>query len=139
MNGMFAVKAIATFNPGAVLDPYYKARRRWLFQNAAKIRTIARRGMKRRKAVSEVGQPPSAHDGGLRAGILFAVGNESAVIGPELRNSKAAAALEHGGMSTRRDRRGRRVRFRVRPRPFMSPALQAAAPTLPSGWRGVIR
>ncbi len=154
------VKAV-TFDERKVLDPYRKARRRWLFQKAGLIRTITRRSMKKRSGVSSDGQPPSVHEGGLKGGIRFDVGDESAVIGAVPSASRVAELLEKGGnasirffiLGQQRDSRGRfrkgpsivysphapLRRGRYRPRPFMRPALETAAPSLPTGWRGAIR
>ena len=66
------VKAIK-FDERKVLDPYHRQRRRWLFQKAALIRQIARRSMKKRSGVSQAGEPPSVHKGGLKGGLRFAV------------------------------------------------------------------
>lgn len=139
MTGFVGYRGGGKFSPERVLDPYRRQRRRWLFRNAGYIRTIARRSMRRRKKPALPGEPPSIHDGALKAGILFAVGNEKAVIGAVLAKSRAAAALEHGGLSSRITSKGKRKRFVVQAFPFMRPALAKAAPQLPQGWRGVIR
>jgi hypothetical protein len=49
------------------------------------VRTIARRSMRKRKAPSPVGEPPSSHEGSLRNRLFFLWDpqTESVVIGPE--------------------------------------------------------
>ena len=60
----------------------------------------------------------------------------SVVIGPARLSGSTDApeTLEHGGVVTLK-RRGRRIRKRYQPRPFMGPAFDRERPKLPAMWR----
>ena len=69
------------------------------------VRTSARHSILKCKAISEPGNPPSAHTGLLRTFMFFGYdrSQRSVVIGPQRLNQKigdAPHALEHGGVST---------------------------------------
>jgi len=111
------------------------AARRNLSKAGAFVRTAARSSIRKRKAISASGPPPSSHTGLLRKFIFFGydAARRTVVVGPMRLNQKVGAApeaLEHGGRSTvvggRRGRRRKR-RIRIAPRPFMGPAMQKEA------------
>ncbi len=123
------------------------ATRRVFSRFGAFVRTAARHSIRKRKAASKPGQPPSSHTGLLRRLIFFGYdrNRRSVVIGPERLNQKigdAPAALEYGGHSTvveglRSRRRKRRVKITARP--YMGPAFEREIPKLPAMWRQSIR
>jgi hypothetical protein len=135
---LVTVSAKTFFDRPAVQRAAGRFGARWLSRAGAFIMRAARSSMRKRKAVSEPGQPPSVHAGHLKKGIVFGfeAGRKTVVIGPtpawrqassggELRG---ASLLEFGGVVTRRRRNvpsgGRRLRrMRYRARPFMGPAL----------------
>ena len=135
------------FDKAPVLRAADKATRRVLSRFGAYVRTTARHSIRKRKAASRPGRPPSSHTGLLRRFIYFGYdrGRKSVVIGPQRLNQKvgdAPAALEHGGVSTiveglRHRRRKRRVRIIARP--FMGPAFEKEKPKLPSMWANSIK
>ena len=105
-----------------------KATRRVLSKFGAFVRTRARTSIRRRKAASAAGSPPSSHTGLLRRWILFGydAGSRSVVIGPAklggAKGSNAPAALEYGGPAT--NAKGRAIQIGARP--FMRPAFNRA-------------
>ena len=135
------------FDRKRVLRAADRANRRNLSKAGAFIRTAAKHSIRRRKAASAPGSPPSSHTGLLRRFILFGYerSRQTVVVGPMRLNQKAGtapAALEHGGTSvvvegTRRRRRKRRVR--IRSRPYMGPALAKEAPKSPKLWANSVR
>ena len=120
--------------------------RLWLMRMGSFTRTAARQSIRRRKAISKPGSPPTNRTGVLRNSILFglATGGKSVVIGPSADFQKSrttpdkqgAQLLEFGGI-VRREYTGRKAIFRngrlikpgqkmvmnYRPRPYMAPAL----------------
>lgn len=101
---------------------------RGLGHAAASLRLIARRSIRTSKQPASAGSPPHTRRGLIRRAILFSVDKpaQEAVIGPAASIAGPSGdPHEHGG------------RFRGRtydPRPFMGPALEAAAPRLPDNW-----
>ncbi len=135
------------FDTAKVRRAVDKAARATLSKAGAFVRMAARSSIRKRKRISAPGQPPSSHAGLLRRLIFFGydAGSKSVVIGPMRLNQKIGAApeaLEHGGTSTvvegRRGKRRKR-RIRVKPRPFMGPALQKELPKLPKLWAKSVR
>ncbi len=123
------------------------AARRNLSKAGAFVRTAARSSIRKRKAISAPGQPPSSHTGLLRKFIFFGydAARKTVVVGPMRLNQKIGAApeaLEHGGTSIvlggRRGKRRKR-RIRVKPRPYMGPAMQKEAPKFAGLWANSIR
>ncbi len=98
--------------------------RRLLSKIGAYVRQRAKSSIRKRKATSQPGQPPSSHEGTLRKYILFGYdpGKKSVVVGPILFGPKTGAPsrLEYGGPGT--TRKGKAGFWR--PRPFMTPALE---------------
>ena len=52
---------------------------------------------------------------------------------------KAPRTLEEGGQADKRDRRGRRRKIKVEPRPFMVPARDEQLPKLKQMWRDSVK
>ncbi len=135
------------FDNKAVTSRVSKTARRVLSKFGAFVRTTARHSIRRRKAASPPGSPPSSHTGLLKKFIFFGYDSrrESVVIGPERLNQKigdAPEALEYGGSSTiveRRRGRRRKQRVRIKARPYMGPAFEQEKPKLPAMWAGSIK
>ncbi len=130
------------FDRPAVTNAMDRATRRVLSRFGAFVRRGARSSIRKRRAISQPGSPPSSHTGLLKRNIFFVYERQRAnvVIGPILLNSAsdAPALLEHGGNVTRR-RRGKQVRMTYRPRPFMGPAFERERPKLPAMWKDSVR
>jgi hypothetical protein len=123
------------------------ATRKVLSKAGAFIRTAAKSSIRKRKAISAPGQPPSSHTGLLKRFIFFGydADRKTVVVGPMRLNQKIGAApeaLEHGGASTvvtgRRNRRRKR-RIHIKPRPFMGPAMQKELPKFQGLWAQSVR
>jgi len=131
------------FDRRAVAGAVDRGTRRVLSKFGAFVRTTARHSIRKRKAVSEPGQPPSSHVGLLRKLIYFGydAARKSVVIGPTpLRGTaQVPPLLEYGGKARRRGRKGRQVMATYRARPFMGPAFEHEKPRLPALWAGSIR
>jgi hypothetical protein len=130
------------FDRQPVMNAVSRAERRVLSKFGAFVRRRARSSIRKRKAISEPGKPPSSHTGVLRQTIFFVYEPQraSVVIGPvELnRGTEAPRLLEHGGQAVRREGQ-KRVRMTYRPRPFMGPAYEREVPKLPALWRDSVR
>ena len=117
--------------------------RKVLSKFGAFVRTAARHSIRKRKAVSEPGQPPSSHVGLLRKLIYFGYdpSRKSVVIGPTPLHGTAEAPplLEYGGRARRRGRKGHNVMASYRARPFMGPAFEREKPKLPAMWAGSVK
>jgi hypothetical protein len=124
----------AFFDRDAIKKAADRGTRRALSKFGAFVRTRARSSIRKRKAISKPGAPPSSHTGTLRKGILFGydAARKSVVIGPVLLGSQNGAPerLEEGGVGLV-GRRKPRLAF-YRPRPFMGPAFAAELPKAPA-------
>jgi hypothetical protein len=140
------------FDKDVVIRAIDAATRSVLSRFGAFVRRAAKSSIRRRRRVSEPGQPPSSHSGLLRNAIFFSYDKKenSVVIGPELLASGwtgALEALEYGGESrviVRRQRRnqpGTRITrtVTIAARPFMHPALNQELPKLPPMWRASVK
>ncbi len=136
------------FDTKAVKGAVDRATRKVLSKFGAFVRTAARHSIRKRKAVSSPGGPPSSHTGLLRKFIFFGYDRQrrSVVIGPQRLNQKvgdAPHALEYGGTSTLLRQgyggRARKRKIRIRARPFMGPAFEQEKPKLPTMWRNSVR
>lgn len=133
------------FDRKAITSKVDAATRRVLSRFGAFVRTRARTSIRKRKGISLPGGPPHSHTGLIRRFLFFAYDRDrsSVVIGPARLNRvvdpRALPALEYGGASTMEPRRGERRSIRVRPRPFMGPALAKERPQLPRLWRDSVR
>ncbi|MFO0880735.1 MAG: hypothetical protein U0840_25665 [Gemmataceae bacterium] len=136
MKGMF-------FDRAGVQRAVDAATRRVLSRFGAFVMTRSRTSIRTRKGISAPGSPPHSHTGLLRKGILFGydTARQSVVVGPVVGRSGgiASRALEYGGSSVVRNRRGGSQPTRVKSRPFMQPALAAELPGLPAMWRDSVR
>lgn len=120
--------------------------RKTLSKFGAFVRQRARSSIKRRKAISNPGSPPSSHTqsgsgtflDGIKS-IFFAYDSSrrTVVVGPVAFNGGRGIVpglLERGGTVTRREGFGRRNRkgpsrtLHYRARPFMQPAMEAELP-----------
>ena len=131
------------FTSKAVLSATDRATRRVLSKFGAYVRRASKSSIRKRKAISAPGKPPSSHTGLLKRFILFGYDptKRSVVIGP-LRLTRGARgdaprALEEGGTS-RMVRRGRKKRVKIKARPFMGPAMEREKPKLPQMWRNSV-
>ena len=131
------------FTSKAVLSATDRATRRVLSKFGAYVRRTAKSSIRKRKAISSPGSPPSSHTGLLKRFILFGYdpSKRSVVIGP-LRLTRggrgdAPRALEEGG-TTQVVRRGRKKRVKIKARPFMGPAMEKEKPKLPQMWRNSV-
>ena len=117
--------------------------RKVLSKFGAFVRTGARHSIRKRKAVSQPGQPPSSHVGLLRRLIYFGydANRRSVVIGPTpLRGTaEAPPLLEYGGRTRLKSRKGKVVSATYRARPFMGPAFEREKAKLPALWAGSVK
>jgi hypothetical protein len=142
---MFAVSSKVLFDKSAILARMDRKTARALLSTGAFTRTVMKRGMRKRKKISQPGEFPSAHDGRLRNLIFFAhePSSKSVVVGPLIFQSKrqtptggktGAQLLNEGGTAVRRRLGGRRVAKRIvrgyRPRPFVALTRPTAAKKL---------
>lgn len=130
------------FDRLAVTNAADRAQRKVLSKFGAFVRQTARTSIRKRKSISEPGQPPSSHTGLLKRNIFFVFSPEtrSVVIGPILLNkhSDAPRLLEHGDTVVRK-KRTKRVRMKYRARPFMGPAFDREQQKLPALWRNSVK
>lgn len=106
-----------------VLD---KKMSRTLSMFGAKTRTHAQRSMRKRKAYSPAGEPPSAHGNPLLRKLLFFAfdGKSSVVVGPVLLGKKpdGVPRLHEKGGTVTRMQKGKLVTATYPLRPTMKPA-----------------
>jgi hypothetical protein len=123
------------FDRAAVTSAVDRATRQGLSKFGAYVRQRARWSIRKRKAISRPGEPPSSHEGSLRRLIYFAYDREraSVVIGPTLfgNGPSVPALLEYGGEVARRGPRGKRRPVRYLARPYMEPAFRKELPSAP--------
>jgi hypothetical protein len=135
---------ILFFDSKAVARKVDTATRRVLSRFGAFVRRTARSSIRKRKRTSQPGSPPSSHTGLLKKFIFFGYepARKSVVIGPvrlsQNGRGEAPSLLEYGG-AMKIERRGIRKRAKVRPRPFMGPAMDKEEPKLPAMWRDSVR
>ena len=117
--------------------------RKVLSKFGAFVRTGARHSIRKRKGVSQPGQPPSSHVSLLRRLIYFGydANRRSVVIGPTpLRGTaEAPPLLEYGGRARLKSRKGKVVSATYRARPFMGPAFEREKAKLPALWAGSVK
>ena len=148
MNVHMVAKAMF-FDTKKVIDVVDRATRKVLSKFGAYVRTAAKSSIRKRKAISAPGQPPSSHAGHLKRLIYFGFDSDrrSVVIGPvPFKQGEAPALLEqdHVPGTMRRvarfDRkRGRRRVMTYRARPFMGPAFEREKAKLPALWANSIK
>jgi hypothetical protein len=131
------------FDTAKVKNAVSSGTRKVLSKFGAFVRTAARHSIRKRRTVSEPGQPPSSHVGLLKKLIYFGYdpSRKSVVIGPTPLHGTAEAPplLEYGGRARRRGRKGRNVMASYRARPFMGPAFEREKPKLPAMWAGTVK
>ena len=131
------------FDRKAVTAKVDRASRKVLSKFGAFVRTTAKSSIRKRKAVSKPGQPPSSHVGLLRKLIYFGYdeSRRSVVIGPTPLNGKAQAPplLEYGGRARLHGRKGQAVVATYRARPFMGPAFEQEQKKLPRIWTDSVK
>lgn len=134
--------AKATYRFAILSDAVNAMSRRNLIRTAATHRLIARRSVRRRKRSATPGNPPSAHGPWLKNGFRYAWdGTDRSAVSGIMPNGRrnTAAAFEVGGTIYKRDRRGKRRRYKLRPFPVLGPALTNTIPRVPDIWRGTLR
>ncbi|MEM8739465.1 MAG: hypothetical protein AAGG38_13460 [Planctomycetota bacterium] len=111
---------------------------RFLVRYGGFVRTVARRSIRKRKAVSRPGTPPTDRTGKLKRGIFFSFDakRRSVVIGPTRsagteHRGRLPRTLEEGGRLPGPDGRSRRFA----PRPFMGPAQEKGLDRRRQFWR----
>lgn len=144
---MFKLKLEAAkagfFDRASVVKRVDAAGRKVLSKFGAFVRTAAKSSIRKRKAISEPGQPPSSHLGLLKQFIFFSydAARKSVVIGPTLLNGRgsrrALEVLEHGGGTIRRIK-GKNRRTNYKARTFMKPAFKKEQSKLPALWRDAV-
>lgn len=144
------------FDTKLVAESMDKATRTVLSKFGAFVRRRARSSMRRKKKISQAGQPPAAHTGRLKELIFFAADlpNQSVVIGPVALNGdggQVPSLLEYGGEIKRSlnaigNRVGRRSRNAAKTvvmhytaRPSMHPALEEEEKNLPPLWTNSLK
>lgn len=126
---------------------------RMLGKVGGKTRLRMKHSMRRRKASSQPGEPPSAHVGLIRDFTFYFVDKQAkrVVVGPILLNQKssesnpATGTLEHGGDAIIRRFDRKRKTFgpprvvHIEARPFAAPAAAVEFPKAPEYLRGQVR
>jgi hypothetical protein len=133
------------FDRQKVLKAVDRATARVLSRFGAFVRQSAKTSIKKRKAASQPGQPPSSHTGLLRNFIFFGYDRpkKSVVIGPVRLSNKSGDALptlEYGGRAKIQDRKKKRNKvIKIKARPFMQPAFEKEKTKLPKIWANSIK
>ena len=128
------------FDSEKVVRSVDKSTRKVLSKFGAFVRRTAKQSIRKRKASSAPGQPPSSHTGLLKRFIFFGYDpqNESVVIGParlsQNNRGEAPSILEYGGRTT-----VKKKRVKISARPFMGPAFEKEKPKLPSMWKDSVK
>jgi hypothetical protein len=138
-----AIKS-AFFDSARVKKELDSGTRKALSRIGAFVRRRAKSSIRKRKAISEPGRPPSSHAGHLRNLIYFAYDPKakSVVVGPVPFKGKPATTglvpgiLERGGTTTRKLSSGQGRTLRYRARPYMAPALEAERPHFTDAFKG---
>lgn len=133
------------FDRQVIIQAVDQAKRRTLSRAGAFIRQSARTSIRPRRGTSRPCKPPFSHEGSLRRFILFGYDThtESVVVGPVgFKSSIAPNVLEFGGMTNtpfwwKHKRKSKRVR--IKPRPFMGPALDREQDKFPWLWEASVR
>ena len=143
----FSIKELF-FDRKAVMGAVDKGVRAGLSKFGAFVRQGAKSSIRKRKAVSRPGQPPSGHTGTLKRLIFFGYdsGKKHVVIGPTPFGPGTAPELleqDHVPGTTMRvrqkDTRGKSVLMTYRARPFMGPAFEKEKQNLPDLWARSVR
>ena len=132
------------FDSAKVVRSVDKSTRKVLSKFGAFVRRTAKQSIRKRKKSSTPGMPPSSHTGLLKRFIFFGYDTQkrSVVIGPtrltENNRGEAPSILEYGGRTTVEGNK-KKIRVRIRPRPFMGPAFEKEKPKLPSMWKDSVK
>jgi hypothetical protein len=118
-------------NLSFINNPIPREKQRVGNRQGSLVRTIARRSIRKRKAVSQPGTPPTNQTGILKKFLFYSWDptSQSVLVGPEkLAGAKSMAPrkLEFGS-------------DKIKQRPYMRPALDAAMAKLPELWSGAIK
>lgn len=135
------------FDSDKVIRAVDREMRRQLSRFGAFVRTRSKSSIRKRKAASKPGSPPTNRTGLLKKFIFFSYDEQTktVVIGPAAFKSNATAPelLEYGGRGvTSRfvNRRGQIPRQGIwRPRPFMRPAFDAELPKFLQGLKDCVK
>lgn len=135
------------FDRQIVIDAVGKAAAKNLSKAGSFIRTSARSSLRRRKASSPPGEPPSVHTKDRVATLkniwfVFDPANRSVVVGPlklngsrlEGSNRKTVPSLHELGGAAVVTSRKRKRRAKYAPRPFMGPAMERELPKFVDLW-----
>ncbi len=130
------------FDRTLITDPIERASVANLGRFGSFVRTRSSQSIRKRKAISEPGSPPSRHKGFINKAILFAydAGRKSVVIGPVQfgQTGQGAKVLEEGGVQVVGVlRKGRPLVYRARP--FMKPAFDAELPAALESFRNILK
>lgn len=143
---------VAFFDRQAVLSVIGKAKTKNLSKAGSYVRRSARSSLRRRRASSLPGEPPSVHTKHPVATLkniwfVFDRQSRSVIVGPvKLRTSSLTSSnratvpelMEKGGTAVVVKSKVRR-RARYEPRPFMGPALKRELPKFEGLWAKSIR
>lgn len=135
------------FDSDKVIAAVDRATRKQLSKFGAFVRMRSRSSIRKRKATSKPGTPPTSRTGLLKKFIFFSYdeATKTVVIGPAAFKSNATAPelLEYGGRGTTSrfvNRRGQVPRQGIwRPRPFMRPAFDAELPKFMQGLKDCVK
>lgn len=147
MIGVKINAAKSMFFDRVVISAVNRAEIKTLSKMGAFIRTSARSSIRKRKAASKPGSPPTNRTGLLKKFIFFGYdsGSNSVVAGPALLNAKsrgkAPGVLEFGGDITlpAGPKRKKPQTVEIEARPYMGPALVANSPKFPSLWANTVK
>ncbi len=140
MAEMLSVTPKIFFDRKTVVDAVGRKNARVLSQTGAFARTVMKRGMRKRKKVSDPGEFPSSHAGHLRNLIFFGydAAKKSVVIGPTLFKDKVGGKtipqlINEGGnaaidVTDRKTGKKTRRSVTYRPRPFVALTAKVAIP-----------
>lgn len=133
------------FDSAKVQKQMDAATRRGMNTIGGYTRRVARTSLKVNKDPSEPGRPPHIRSKGspLRSLLLYGYehATKSVVIGPAaLGAAVTPAVLEFGGtVKPKRNRRGRPRRpSKIKPRPYMGPALELTQTKIPDVFDGIL-
>lgn len=121
------LSGLATFEAG-----HRKKQVKQLKKIGAFLRRTAMFSMRRRKAASKPGTPPSVHEGGLKRLQRFIVDDRSMSVdsGPILYKKGIARILEHGGQTLITVGQNKGTMQTVEPRPTMQLAQRNNLPQI---------
>lgn len=145
----YSIKAVKTqfFDARKIDNAAERATLRALSKFGAFVRQRSRHSIRKRKGVSEPGQPPHSHTGLLREHIYFVVerAEQNVVIGPAKINKPSPLilqALEYGGNTAimgRGKERGKLIPAVIEARPVMQPAFDIELKRAPYLWENGLR